>query len=107
MRVLKLGLTYKLNLLKKYRIYYTFPILVLKEYYYSLRESPLPKALELEEKDIYKVEVILAYKGPLRNRWYKIRWKDYPPKEDSWEPKKSFNPRPLLKEYEDKLRRRK
>jgi len=67
-RVLKLGLTYKLNLLKKYRMYYTFPILVLEEYYYPLEESLSPKALELEEKDTYKVKVILAYKGPLRNR---------------------------------------
>ena len=64
----KLGLAYKLDLLKKYRIHYTFPILVLKEYHYPLRESPLPKALELEEKDTYEVKIILAYKGPLRNR---------------------------------------
>ena len=60
MRVLKLSLTYKLNLLKKYRIYYTFPILVLEEYYYPLGESLLPKALELEEKDTHEVKVILA-----------------------------------------------
>jgi len=66
--VSKLGLAYELDLPKKYRIYYTFPISVLEEYYYPLGESPLPKALELEEKDIHKVEVILAYKGPLRNR---------------------------------------
>ena len=64
-------------------MYYTFSILVLEEYYYPLGESPLPKALELEEKDTHKVKVILTYKGPLRNYWYKIRWKDYPPKEDS------------------------
>ena len=67
-RVSKLGLAYELNLLKKYRIYYTFLILVLEEYYYPLEESPLPKALELEEKDTHKVKVILTYKGPLRNR---------------------------------------
>jgi len=42
--------------------------LVLEEYYYPLGESPLPKALELEEKDTHEVKVILAYKGPLRNR---------------------------------------
>ena len=106
-RVSKLGLAYKLDLLKKYRMYYTFPISVLEEYHYPLGESPLPKALELEEKDTHEVKVILAHKGPPRNRWYKIRWKDYPPEEDSWEPRKSFNPGPLLKEYEDKLRRRK
>ena len=48
-------------------MYYTFSILVLEEYYYPLGESPLPKALELEEKDTHKVKVILAHKGPLRN----------------------------------------
>ena len=65
--MLKLGLAYKLDLLKKYRIYYTFPISVLEEYYYPLGESPLPKALELEEKDTHKVKVILTHKGLLRN----------------------------------------
>ena len=68
MRVLKLGLAYKLDLPKKYRMYYTFLILVLEEYHYPLGESPSPKALELEEKDTHEVKVILAYKGPLRNR---------------------------------------
>ena len=66
-RVLKLGLAYKLNLLKKYRIYYTFLILVLEEYYHPLGESLSPKALELEEKDTHKVKVILTYKGSLKN----------------------------------------
>ena len=64
----KLGLAYELDLPKKYRIYYTFPISVLEEYYHPLGESPSPKALELEEKDTYEVKVILTYKGPLRNR---------------------------------------
>ena len=67
MRVSKSSLAYEFDLLKKYRMYHTFPISVLEEYYHPLGESPLPKALELEEKDTHEVKVILAYKGPLRN----------------------------------------
>ena len=67
-RVLNTGLAYKLNLPKKYRIYYIFPISVLEESPYYEGESPLPEEPDLIEPDKYKVERILAYKGPLRRR---------------------------------------
>ena len=55
----KSGLAYKLNLPKKYRIYQTFPILVLEEYY---KDGPIIEP-DLKE-DGYKVKIILIYKGP-------------------------------------------
>ena len=67
-RVLNIGLAYKLDLPKKYRIYYIFPISVLEESLYYEGESPLPEEPDLIEPDKYKVKRILAYKGPLRRQ---------------------------------------
>lgn len=105
-RVSKSGLAYELDLPKKYRMHHTFPVSVLEEHHRLPGKSPSPEAPDLVEKDMYEVEAIIGHKGTHRRRWYKIRWKDYPPEEDTWVLKRNINAAELLKEYEDGLRAR-
>ena len=52
-----------------------------------------------EWKDEYEVETIMDHRGPVTARQYKIRWKDYTPEFDTWEPRGNIHPA-LIKEYE-------
>ena len=50
-------------------------------------------------KDEFEVEKIVGHRGAVVARQYKVRWKDYSPDFDTWEPRSNLHPT-LIKEYE-------
>ena len=50
-------------------------------------------------KDEYEVDKIVAHRGAVVSRQYKVRWKNYSPDFDTWEPRGNLHPS-LIKEYE-------
>ncbi|KAI1869633.1 uncharacterized protein JN550_005614 [Neoarthrinium moseri] len=84
---------YRLSLPRKMRIHPTFHI--------SLLEPAPPNAkietrLETEPDQEYEVEEILDLQK-INGQWkYLVKWKDYPPSENTWEPKKNLKGCPEL-----------
>ena len=50
-------------------------------------------------KEEFEVDHILDHRGPVTARQYLIRWKDYSPKYDTWEPRNNIH-HELIREYE-------
>ena len=50
-------------------------------------------------KDEYEVEKLVDHRGAVVSRQYKVRWKNYSPDFDTWEPRSNIHPS-LIKEYE-------
>ena len=96
---------YKLELPKGYRIHPVFHISLLEKY----RRRPgfdsiaKPAELDLQNEDFWEVETILAHRDKRIGREYLVRWKDWPPSEDSWEPKENFSNQKLLRKYDQQV----
>jgi hypothetical protein len=98
------GLAYKLRLPSSVRLHSTFPITSLEPYRSRTGEVPAsPTDTPFLDETSYEVEAILDHKGPRRNRFYLIKWKDYDDTENSWEPRRNLDDGPLLRDYEDSL----
>ena len=52
-----------------------------------------------EWKNEFEVDHIEGHRGPVTARQYHIRWEDYAPKYDTWEPRSNIQPE-LIREYE-------
>ena len=61
---------------------------------------PLPAASNLDD-DYYEADSILDHRGKGRNTEYLIRWTNYGPEHDSWEPKRNCT-EALIREYHDR-----
>lgn len=59
--------------------------------------------MEREEKDVYNVEKIIDHRRLKGKIYYRVRWENYPPKDDTWQPKETLNCPELLKVYHDEL----
>lgn len=59
--------------------------------------------MEKEKKDTYDVEKIIDHRRLKGTIFYRIRWKNYSSKDDTWQSKESLNCNDLLKEYHDDL----
>jgi transposase InsO family protein len=96
------GLAYKLRLPSSTRLHSTFPITSLEPYRPRTGEDPAsPTDIPFLDETSYEVEAILDHKGPRRNRFYLIKWKDYDDTENSWEPRGNLDDGPLLRDYEN------
>jgi hypothetical protein len=79
---------YELYLPKKMRIHPVFHVSLLEK---ADPETPVDDNVELDPEtldDTYDVEAILAHAGNGRQRKYLVKWTDYPPEENTWEPLK-------------------
>ena len=92
---------YRLNLLVKYeRLYPVFHISLLEPYQPREDVTP-PPPIDLEGEEHFEVAHILSKiirKGG--KVYYHIRWKGYPPLDDSWEPAKHLKALRLIIEFE-------
>jgi RNase H-like domain found in reverse transcriptase/Reverse transcriptase (RNA-dependent DNA polymerase)/Integrase zinc binding domain/Chromo (CHRromatin Organisation MOdifier) domain/Zinc knuckle len=77
---------YRLRLPQQYgRLHDVFHVSLLEDYYKRAGEEP-PPPQEVEGEKEWEVEDILDEKDSHGERMYLLRWKGYPPCEDTWEP---------------------
>lgn len=107
--IAKHGLAYELDLPTSMRIHNVFPVSLLEPY--KGREGEDPSTLQdapiMPDEVSYEVEMILDHKGTGKNRWFYVRWKGYPPSEDSWEPRSAFDDGDMIVQYEAQLAQKK
>jgi len=86
----KLGpVTYRLQLPKNMKIHPVFHIALLEP---ANPETPLETSQPLEQTDKeYDVEEVLGFKWENNRRMFLIKWLDYDPSENSWEPETNLN----------------
>jgi hypothetical protein len=104
---------YKLELPKHLKVYPVFHVSLLRPYYTNddkhfpsrKHARPPPVApLEDQESDLYEVAAIVDSRFDRRSKKhsYRVRWKGYPPSEDTWEPSSSLTApgvQDLIQEY--------
>lgn len=61
------------------------------------------KKQEKETKDVFSVENIIDHRRFQGTVYYRIRWQNYGPKDDTWQAKELLNCNDLLKQYHDDL----
>ena len=86
--------TYRLKLLKSWRIHYVFHTTLLRSYkeneiYGENFTEPPPELLEGEE--VYEVETILNHQKRGRGYQYFVKWQGYPITDALWEPEHTFS----------------
>ena len=106
---------YKLGLLNYLKVYPVFHVSLLRPYYlnndkqfpsHKHAHPPSVPALEEQEEERYEVAAIVdhRYNKRTRNFSYRVRWKGYPPSEDSWEPEEHLSgAQDIIKEYNKHL----
>lgn len=68
----------------------------------SNEESPKKKPF-YEGPKLYEVEKVVGHEGEGRNRYFQIRWKGYPPEDDTWEPIAKLSCPRLIAEYYEQV----
>jgi hypothetical protein len=72
----------------------------------DLPPSKLKPIKEQPSTTSYEVEAIVNHRGKRNNLEYLVKWKDYPPDENTWEPPASFNSdRPILQYWRRRSQR--
>ena len=54
---------------------------------------------ESEPENVFEVDRIVDHRGQGRTREYLVRWKNYPPEADTWEPVSHFNDNTPIRAY--------
>ena len=100
----KLGpITYELKLPDSWKIHNKFHVQLLtpleeNETYGEIFSAPPPDLVDGEEE--WEIEGIMNHKETGKGRLYQIRWKGYPPTEDSWETEEALeHSQDILNEY--------
>ena len=63
------------------------------------KKSSSPKQ-EVQEDDIFVVEKLVGKKKARGVTYYKVRWKNYEPKDDTWEAESNIFAKELIDKYE-------
>ena len=92
--------TYRLKLLKQWRIYSVFHVFLLKLYYKNLNVVASSEMILINEDEKWKVENILKNKREWKKFYYFVRWKNFSLCKDNWIFKHYLtNAQKLLKQY--------
>ncbi|TFY50771.1 hypothetical protein EVJ58_g10896 [Rhodofomes roseus] len=85
--------TYRLQLPPQWRIHPVFHAGLLSPYNETEEHGPTytePPPDEVDGENSWEFEAILGHKGTASRRRYLVKWKGYPPSENSWEPEDVF-----------------
>ena len=97
-------LNYKLDLPKQLPVYPWFFRALLTKYKKPSDQFPGRKNTKIFQSQYpdldYEVEKILDHRIFKKKLQYKIRWKNYPPEHDSWEPAENINASDLINDYQ-------
>lgn len=77
---------YRLALPTKYRIHNVFHVSLLEPWHPRAGEEPEESMPLAEQEDEWMVEEVLATQVKAGQRYYLLKWKDWPPEYNSWEP---------------------
>ena len=53
----------------------------------------------VKAENVYEVQAIIDHKGTNGNYLYRVRWKDYKPEDDTWEPPSNFDDKRQIERY--------
>ena len=89
--------------MKYRRLYSIFHVSLLE--YYNLRESSKPLlSIEIEGEEKFEIERIIEKKVSRKGEIsYLVRWKGYPPSDDSWVKKSEIHAEEIVKKFEQKI----
>ena len=92
--------TYRLKLLKQWKIHFVFHVFLLKFYYKNLSVVASNEMILINEDEKWKVENIFKNKRKWKKLYYFVRWKNFSFCENSWIFKHYLtNAQKLLKQY--------
>ena len=78
---------YRLELPSTYGIHPVFHVSLLEPFHIREGEEPKrPPPVLLHDAEAWDVEKVLNDKMYRKQRYYLVRWEEYPPEEDTWEP---------------------
>jgi transposase InsO family protein len=94
---------YRLELPPNLRWHNVFHVALLKPYVPGYRVAPPPVPDMISGEPTYQVEAILQHRvrkyGARTRKEYLVKWENYGPEHNSWEPAKNFISPDLLKQY--------
>ena len=91
---------YKLSLPPRYRdIHPVFHISLLEPYYTRAGKEEPPDEQVIDGEVEYVIETIVSDRTFRRQEQYLVRWKGYPPEEDTWETRETLKDTQALEEY--------
>jgi hypothetical protein len=97
---------YRLELPPNLRWHNVFHVALLKPYVPGDRVAPPPMPDLISGEPTYQVEAILNHRvrkqGGRTKKEYLVKWENYGPEHNSWEPARNFVSPDLLKEYHSK-----
>ena len=92
--------TYRLKLLKQWKIHFVFHVSLLKFYHKNLNVVASNEMIFINENEKWKVKDILKDKRKWKKLYYFVRWKSFSLCEDNWIFKYYLtNAQKLLKQY--------
>lgn len=95
--------TYRVKLPSELGIHNVFHVSLLKPYFQDNDYQPPPAPVIIDDKPFYVVEQILNHRdvrrGKRSERQYLVKWLNYGPEHNTWEPLSSFGSNDLIKTY--------
>lgn len=96
------GLAYRLDM-PRARIHNVFPITLLEPFEGDPAAVPATDASEFDAEDCFEVEEVLASRGRGRAIQYLIKWYNYGPEDNTWEPASNL-PQSLIDKFHERQR---